>query len=88
MHLSMGAGKVNAAASGMESGAGVRLFKNDLTAYAYTNDLSEAGLMKAAAKAAAAISDSSLIKTLIWLIILLKIFIKLSNIYSENLAES
>lgn len=64
LHLSMGAGKVNAAASGMESGVGVRLFKNDLTAYAYTNDLSEAGLMKAAAKAAAAISDSNLIKNI------------------------
>ena len=48
----------------MESGAGVRLFKDDLTAYAYTNDLSEEGLMKAAARAAAAISDLCLIKNI------------------------
>jgi len=62
LHLSMGAGKVNAAVSGLENGAGVRLFKGDLTAYAYTNDLSEAGLMKAAGKAAAALTGDVLIK--------------------------
>lgn len=62
LHLSMGAGRINAATSGLESGAGIRLFKGDLTSYAYTNDLSEAGLMRAAAKAAAAIAESRLIK--------------------------
>ena len=61
-HLSMGAGRINAATSGLESGAGIRLFKGDLTSYAYTNDLSEAGLMRAAAKAAAAIAENRLIK--------------------------
>ena len=40
LHLSMGAGRINAATSGLESGAGIRLFKGDLTSYAYTNDLS------------------------------------------------
>lgn len=58
----MGAGRINAATSGLESGAGIRLFKGDLTSYAYTNDLSEAGLMSAAAKAAAAIVENRLIK--------------------------
>lgn len=62
LHLSMGAGRINAATSGLESGAGIRLFKGDLTSYAYTNDLSEAGLMRAAAKAAAAIAENRLIK--------------------------
>ncbi len=62
VHLSMGAGKVNAAASSLECGAGIRLFKDDLTLYAYTNDLSEKGLMEAARKAALSLNDSKLIQ--------------------------
>lgn len=62
LHLSMGAGRINDVASGLESGAGVRLFKGNLTSYACTNDLSEFGLMKAATKAAMAIAENKLIK--------------------------
>lgn len=64
LHLSMGAGKINAVSSSLENGAGIRLFKNDLTIYAYTNDLSESGLMQAAAKAAANIDEAILIKNI------------------------
>ena len=53
--LSMSSGKMETAVSGRSFGAGVRVFKGTNSAYVYTNDGSEAGLMHAAEQAAAAI---------------------------------
>lgn len=59
--LVMGAGKMDALTSSLRLGAGIRVFKDDFCGYAYTNDLSEAGLMKAAAAASAVIDGKKLI---------------------------
>ena len=63
LNFSMGAGKVHSISSDLENGAGIRLFKGDFTAYAYTNDLSEQGLMDAAKKASLALNDKKLISS-------------------------
>ena len=63
LNFSMGAGKVHSISSALENGAGIRLFKGDFTAYAYTNDLSEQGLMTAAERAALALNDKKLISS-------------------------
>lgn len=42
------AGKIERVLSGLEAGAGIRVLSGDSTAYAYTNDLSRAGLLAAA----------------------------------------
>ncbi|MDD4802192.1 MAG: TldD/PmbA family protein [Syntrophomonas sp.] len=43
--------KIEKINSGREKGAGIRVIKNDKTAYVYTNDLTSEGLLKAAAVA-------------------------------------
>ena len=42
------AGKIEKVYSGFESGAGIRVISGEVTAYAYTNDLSREGLLNAA----------------------------------------
>ena len=59
--LTAGAGKIDGLSSGLRLGAGIRVFKGNFCGYAYTNDLSEEGLMKAAAAASAAIDGKKLI---------------------------
>ena len=61
--LSAGAGKIDGLSSGLRLGAGVRVFKDNFCGYAYTNDLSEKGLMKAAVAASTAIDDKRLISS-------------------------
>ena len=53
--LTMSSGKMETAVSGRTFGAGVRVFRGTNSVYVYTNDGSEAGLLKAAEQAAAAI---------------------------------
>ena len=60
--LTAGAGKIDGLSSGLRLGAGIRVFKDNFCGYAYTNDLSEAGLMKAAAAASVAIDGKKLIQ--------------------------
>ena len=58
-------GKVEAVTSGRDSGAGIRVINGETTGYAYTADLSEAGLMAAAeAAAAAAASGDGITRTI------------------------
>src|SRR5690554_1613181 len=47
--ISCEGGKIERIQSGREAGAGIRVLTGDKTAYAYTNDLSREGLLKAAA---------------------------------------
>ena len=61
--LTAGAGKIDGLSSGLRLGAGIRVFKDNFCGYAYTNDLSEAGLMKAAAAASVAIDGKKLINS-------------------------
>lgn len=61
--LTAGAGKIDGLSSGLRLGAGIRVFKDNFCGYAYTNDLSEAGLMKAAAAASVAIDGEKLINS-------------------------
>ena len=49
-------GKIERIHSGIESGAGIRVLLGDITSYAYTNDLSREGLLKAAAIVSHAVS--------------------------------
>ncbi|MEI8286920.1 MAG: TldD/PmbA family protein [Actinomycetes bacterium] len=56
MGASLDDGKVEQVSSGRDSGAGIRVINGDTTGFAYTADLSEAGLMAAAEAAAAAAS--------------------------------
>ncbi|MGI5900282.1 MAG: TldD/PmbA family protein [Christensenellales bacterium] len=56
-HMLLQSGKVEEAVSGREHGAGVRIFLDKRSIYAYTNDTSEAGLIETARKAAAAIGS-------------------------------
>ncbi len=53
--MTMTSGKMETAVSGRSFGAGVRVFKGTNSVYVYTNDGSEAGLVKAAEQAAAAV---------------------------------
>ncbi len=48
MGIGCEAGKIERVLSGVEAGAGIRVLSGDSTAYAYTNDLSRAGLLEAA----------------------------------------
>jgi TldD protein len=57
MGASLDDGKVEQVSSGRDSGAGIRVINGDTTGFAYTADLSEAGLMAAAEAAAAAASS-------------------------------
>ncbi len=59
--INVGAGKVKSINSEVVSGVGIRVMKGCFYAYAATNDLSEAGLLKAAAEAAAAIKEKTII---------------------------
>lgn len=49
------AGRIERAATGLDQGAGVRVVQGETTAYAFTNDLTEAGLTAAAEVVAAAV---------------------------------
>ncbi len=51
--------KIEKVNSGRESGAGIRVISNENTAYAYTNDLSEEGLLKTAGIVAHAASGAA-----------------------------
>ncbi|WP_459911426.1 TldD/PmbA family protein [Desulfotomaculum defluvii] len=46
--IGMEAGKIERVNSGLDAGAGIRVLSGEVTAYAYTNDLSKAGLLEAA----------------------------------------
>lgn len=63
-YLSMGDNKIDGASSNLRYGVGIRVFKDVFYSYAYTNDLSEAGLLKTAEKAAATVSGNELIKNI------------------------
>lgn len=52
-------GKLDGALSGRDYGAGVRIFQGFRSVYAYTNDVSERGLLETAEKAAAALEGAS-----------------------------
>jgi TldD protein len=52
--LSHEADRLERATAGLERGAGIRVVQGDTSAYAFTNDLTEEGLLAAAAAAAAA----------------------------------
>ncbi|GFP26955.1 TldD/PmbA family protein [Candidatus Hakubella thermalkaliphila] len=56
--------KIERASSGREVGAGIRLRVEERTFYAYTNDLTEKGLLATADTLQAALDSSSLTKTL------------------------
>jgi TldD protein len=53
--LMMSSGKMETAVSGRTFGAGIRVFRGTNSVYVYTNDGSEAGFVKAAEQAAAAV---------------------------------
>lgn len=57
MGASLDDGKVEQVSNSRDSGAGIRVVNGDTTGFAYTADLSEAGLMAAAEAAAAAASS-------------------------------
>lgn len=59
--VSIGDKKIDSVNELKRFGAAVRIFKDDFYTYAYTNDVSETGLMKAAAKAAETLRDNPLI---------------------------
>lgn len=61
LQLGMGDNKINQAHSYLRFGVGIRVFKDLFYTYAYTNDLSEKGLLDAAAKAADAICGKRII---------------------------
>ena len=61
--LKVGDKKVDGASANLRLGVGVRVFKDDFCGYAYTNDLSEEGLLKAAMEAAIAIKSKKLISS-------------------------
>ena len=50
-------GRIEQVTSGRDRGAGIRVIAGDTTGFAYTSDLSEAGLSAAAGAAAAAASQ-------------------------------
>ena len=50
--ISMVNGKVDSAVSGLDFGAGIRVFDGNNAVYVYTNDMTEKGLLKAAQGAA------------------------------------
>src|SRR6056297_3030060 len=50
-------GRIEQVTSGRDRGAGIRVIAGDTTGFAYTSDLSEAGLHSAASAAAAAASQ-------------------------------
>ena len=52
-------GRVDAAVSGLDYGAGIRVFDGNNAVYVYTNDMTEKGLMKAAQGAADGIGKDS-----------------------------
>jgi TldD protein len=56
MGASLDDGRVEQVSSGRDSGAGIRVINGETTGFAYTADLSEAGLLAAAGAAAAAAS--------------------------------
>ncbi len=59
LSLNLEDSKIENAVRGADRGAGVRVFFGNLVTYAYTDDLSEESLMKAASAAAAAAKGSS-----------------------------
>src|SRR5688572_15891275 len=59
LRLRLDDSKIEEAVRGADRGAGVRVFFGDLVTYAYTDDLEEASLLKAARAAAAAGTGSA-----------------------------
>lgn len=57
--ISLEAGRIERVSSGLDVGAGLRLVRDGHTAYAYTNDLSRAGLLEAARLVASAAGSAS-----------------------------
>lgn len=57
-NISMINSKVDNATSGIDYGAGIRVFNGDKAVYVYTNDLSEEGLIKTAETASQAINSN------------------------------
>lgn len=57
--ISMVNGKVDSAVSGLDFGAGIRVFDGTNAIYVYTNDMTESGLLKAAQGAADGIRKNS-----------------------------
>ncbi|GFI62057.1 metalloprotease TldD [Clostridiales bacterium] len=55
-NITMVNGKIDGALSGIDYGAGIRVFEGLNAKYVYTNDISEKGLLKAAEKASEAIN--------------------------------
>lgn len=62
--ISMGDNKINHSSSSLSYGVGIRLFKDLFYSYAYTNDVTESGLLKAAAKVSEVLKENSLIKNI------------------------
>ncbi|MDY0407777.1 TldD/PmbA family protein [Virgibacillus soli] len=64
-HMSLRSGRLEQSLSGRDFGVGIRIFKGLQSVYAYTNDFSKEGLLKAARTAAEAIQTATDEKTLI-----------------------
>ena len=60
MGASLDDGLVEQVSSGRDSGAGIRVINGETTGFAYTADLSEAGLMAAAGAAATGEGDAAM----------------------------
>ncbi len=58
-NISMVNGRVDSAVSGIDYGAGIRVFNGENAVYVYTNDLSEKGMMKCALTASEAVKGGS-----------------------------
>ena len=55
-NISMVNGAVDKTASGLDYGAGIRVFNGENAVYVYTNDMTEKGLMETAERAAEAVN--------------------------------
>ncbi len=60
--ISMVNGRVDSASSGIDYGAGIRIFNGTNAVYVYTNDLSEKNLLKTAEQAAEAVEGKAFVR--------------------------